>query len=86
MKVLVYSHDAAFYGAPKSIFELTEQLKEHHKIIYIIPERGHFENILKEHGYEYYILPNPLWISSVREQGYSRWYFLKHIVKTFCFF
>ncbi|MBO7144837.1 MAG: glycosyltransferase family 4 protein [Salinivirgaceae bacterium] len=86
MKLLVYSHDAAFYGAPRAVFELTEQLKYCHKIIYIIPEYGPFENILKEHGYEYHILPNPSWVSSVREQGYSRWYFLKHIVKTFCLF
>lgn len=86
MKILVYSHDAAFYGAPRAVFELTERLKYRHNIIYVIPESGPFEKILKEHGYDYHIHPNPLWISSVREQGYSRWYFFKHIVKTFCLF
>ena len=45
MKILVYSHSASFYGAPKSILDLTNELKKdnRYEIIYIIPEQGQLE-------------------------------------------
>ncbi len=83
MKILVYSHDSAFYGAPKSIFELTNELrKRNYDVVYIIPGHGKVEDSLSYNNYEYYVLPNPSWVVSEKKLGYSRWYYFKHIVKS----
>lgn len=87
MKVLVYSHDSTFYGAPKSIFELTNALqKKDYVVSYVIPGHGKLEDHLIDKHYEYYILPNPQWVVSEREPKYSRWYYFKHIVKSLLIF
>ena len=83
MKILVYSHASSFYGAPKSIFGLTNELKkDNNEVIYVIPDHGILEENLIREKYEYVILPNPQWVVSERPQGYSRWYYFKHIVKS----
>ena len=87
MKILVYSHDASFYGATKAIFELTNELrKDDYEIIYAIPCKGKLEENLIRDNYEYVILPNPQWIIADRKPDYSRWYYFKHYVKSLLIF
>lgn len=82
MKILVYSHDGAFYGAPKSILDVTNVLQKNNHITYIIPEHGLLEEKLFTSGYDYKILPNPTWVVSHRKSDYNRWYYCKHIIKS----
>ncbi|MCR4800940.1 MAG: glycosyltransferase family 4 protein [Bacteroidales bacterium] len=83
MKILVYSHDSFFYGANKAVFDLTNELrKDDYEIIYVLPCHGQFEEKLTREKYNTVILPNPIWVVSERPQGYSRWCYLKHIVKS----
>lgn len=87
MKILVYSHDSFLYGANKAIFDLTNELqKDGYEIIYALPCHGQFEEILTREKYNIVILPNPKWVVSERPQGYSRWYYFKHIVKSILIF
>ena len=87
MKILVYSHDSFFYGANKAIFDLTNELqKDGYEIIYALPCHGQFEENLTKEKYNIVILPNPKWVVSERPQGYSRWYYFKHIVKSVLIF
>lgn len=88
MKILVYSHSASFYGAPKSILDLTNELKKdnRYEIIYIIPEQGQLEKRLIQEKYNYLILPNPPWIVSERPHNYSQWYYFKYLAKSLYFF
>ena len=83
MKILVYSHASSFYGAPKSIFGLTNELKkDNNEVIYVIPDHGILEENLIRKKYEYVILPNPQWIVADRRPDYSRWCYFKHYVKS----
>ena len=87
MKILVYSHAVSFYGAPKSMLELTDTLREKcYDVDYIIPDHGILEECLFQRHYQYYILPNPQWVVSERKPEYSRWYYFKHIVKSLLVF
>lgn len=86
MKILVYSHDASFYGATKAIFELTNELRAEHNIKYVIPTHGMLEKKLYEYNYEYVISNNPSWLVPDRKSDYSRWNFIKHCVKTWLTF
>lgn len=86
MKILVYSHDASFYGATKAIFELTNELRTEHNIKYVIPTHGILENKLCEYHYEYIISNNPSWLVPDRKSDYSRWNFVKHCIKTWLTF
>ena len=86
MKILVYSHDASFYGATKAIFELTNELRMEHNIKYIIPTHGMLEKKLCEYHYEYIISNNPSWVVPDRKSDYSRWNFIKHCIKTWLTF
>jgi|GEM_PF-6152082 len=82
MKFIVYSHTATFYGAPKSMIELTNELvKLGHEIIYILPEKGLFDTELKNKGYEVFYMRNPIWVCAQRLKGYSKYYYLKHRIK-----
>lgn len=87
MKFLVYSHTGSFYGAPKSVLELTDPLKGNgHEFIYILPEKGPFYDELKEKNYDVNFLPNPAWVCAPRAKGYPRFYYFKHRVKLIFFF
>lgn len=87
MKILVYSHTNSFYGAPKSIFDLTNELKkDNNEVIYLIPDHGILEDNLIREKYEYVILANPQWIVSNRPPDYSRWYYYKHFIKSIFIF
>lgn len=87
MKILVYSHDSSFYGAPKAVFDLTNELrKDDYEIIYAIPCKGKLEENLIREKYEYVILPNPQWIVADRKPDYNRWYYFKHYVKSLLIF
>ena len=64
MKILVYSHASSFYGAPKSIFGLTNELKkDNNEVIYVIPDHGILEEnlIRKKYEYLYCQIRNGLW-------------------------
>ncbi|MBR3919891.1 MAG: glycosyltransferase family 4 protein [Clostridia bacterium] len=87
MKILIYSHDSSFYGAPKAVFDLTNELRKvDYEIIYAIPCKGKLEENLIKEKYEYVILPNPQWIVADRKPDYSRWYYFKHYVKSLLIF
>ena len=87
MKILVYSHDSSFYGAPKAVFDFTNELRKNdYEIIYAIPCKGKLEENLIKEKYEYVILPNPQWIVADRKPDYSRWYYFKHYVKSLLIF
>lgn len=87
MKILIYSHDSSFYGAPKAVFDLTNELrKDDYELIYAIPCKGKLEENLIKEKYEYVILPNPQWIVTDRKPNYSRWYYFKHYVKSLLIF
>lgn len=81
MKIVVFSHTSSFYGAPNSIYELTNELRKKHDIIYIIPGHGQFEKKLKEENYRYFIAGNPNWIIPTKPYNYSNWLYLKHFIK-----
>lgn len=89
MKFIVYTHTSSFYGAPKSIFDITNELvKLGHDVIYILPEKGPFYDRLVENQYSVKILPNPEWLYAPRKKKYSKYFFLKHKIKllfNFCF-
>lgn len=82
MKFVVYSHTSTFYGAPKSMLELTDSLKDRgHEFTYILPEKGLFFDALIDRNYRVEILPNPEWICAPRALEYSKYFYFKHRIK-----
>lgn len=83
MNFTVFSHDSSFYGAPQSIFLLTNELKRlGHHVNYILPDSdGLFYQKLIENNYTVTILPNPSWTIAERKPGYSKWFYFKHKTK-----
>lgn len=83
MNFTVFSHASSFYGAPQSIFLLTNELKRlGHQVNYVLPDSdGLLYEKLIENNYTVTILPNPSWIISERKPGYSKWLYFKHKAK-----
>jgi glycosyltransferase involved in cell wall biosynthesis len=88
MKFLIYSHTSTFFGAPKSMLELTEELKKNgHKFLFVLPNnKGEYYEVLIKKGYDVVILENPLWIKPNVSESYSKYYLFKHSVKQSLYF
>ncbi|MCQ2374850.1 MAG: glycosyltransferase [Salinivirgaceae bacterium] len=82
MKILVFTHKSSFFGASKSIFEITNVLCSEHEITYVIPNHGKMEVELQNAHYKYLILPNPIWTITPKPKKYSNWNYSKHYIKT----
>lgn len=83
MNFTILSHTSTFYGAPQSIFILSNELKAlGHKVNYVLPDSdGLFYEKLIEENYSVTILPNPSWTVAERKPGYSKWLYYKHKIK-----
>lgn len=81
MRIVIYSHTSTYYGAPKAILEVAKKMAQEHEVHFFVPDKGLFTETLVKEGFNFSILPMPNWLYKPRESGYSRFNFLKHLIK-----